>query len=219
MTNIFNNKKPNYKKLLDYGFKKKDSIYSFVTEIYNGQFKLCIEIEGKDVSTRLVDCASDELYTLHLIDGAEGTFIGAVRKEYDSVLCDILSKCFEPDIFEFKQSIQILDYAKKKYGTEPEYLWDKFPRNAVGRRNDNNKWYFALLSVNASKLGLEKNEIIEVIDIRASKDKVPELLKQENIYPAYHMNKKSWITIILNGTMKSSEIFKYIDESYILAKK
>ena len=219
MTNIFNNKKPNYKKLLDYGFKKKNSVYSFVTEIYNGQFELCIEIEGKDVSTRLVDCASDELYTLHLIDGAEGTFIGAVRKEYDSVLCDILSKCFEPDIFEFKQSIQILDYAKKKYGTEPEYLWDKFPRNAVGRRNDNNKWYFALLSVNASKLGLEKNEIIEVIDIRASKDKVPELLKQENIYPAYHMNKKSWITIILNGTMKSSEIFKYIDESYILAKK
>lgn len=219
MSDIFENKKPDYKKLIDFGFKKKGQIYSYNQEIYNGQFELVIEIEGKDVTTKLFDESTGELYTLHLIEGAEGTFVGQVRNEYEMVLKNISENCFQTDVFEYKQSLQVLNYALSQYGTEPEYLWEKFPRNAVCRRKDNKKWYFALLSVKASTLGFETDEIIEVIDLRASKDKVPELLTNQNIYPAYHMNKKSWITIVLNGSMRIEDIYRYIDSSYLLAKK
>ncbi|MBQ2313248.1 MAG: MmcQ/YjbR family DNA-binding protein, partial [Elusimicrobiaceae bacterium] len=112
---------------------------------------------------------------------------------------------------------KVLDYALKKYGDKEEYLWPKFPRNAVCRRKDNQKWYFAILSVNGTKLGL-KDEIIEVINLRAPKDEVPELLKLKHIYPAYHMNKKSWITIVLDGSCTLEEIFARIDKSYELVK-
>ena len=219
MTNIFTNRKPNYKKLSDYGFKKQNNIYSYSEEIYKGQFELHIEIEGNDVSTKLTDSSTGDLYTLHLLEGAEGTFVGKVREEYEKLLEDISQKCFETDVFKFKQALEVLNYTKEKYGTEPEYLWEKFPRNAVCRRKDNQKWYFAILSVKASALGFENNDIIEVIDLRANKDEVSELIKRENIYPAYHMNKKNWITIILDGTMNLQDIYKYIDNSYILAKK
>ncbi len=219
MTNVFINKKPNYKKLLEYGFRKQKSVYFYTSEIYNGQFELLIEVEGKDVSTRLTDLATNDLYTLHLLEGAEGTFIGQVKKEYDAILSDISEKCFETDVFEYNQSVRILEYAKEKYGSEPEYLWTKFPRNAVCRRKDNKKWFFALLSVKGSVLGLETNKIIEIVDLRADKKDVPELLKQNNIYPAYHMNKKSWITIILDGSMNINDIYHFIDYSYNLAKK
>ena len=64
-----------------------------------------------------------------------------------------------------------------------------------------------------------KTSSVEIIDLRASKEDVPELIKQDNIYPGWHMNKKSWITIILDGSMNTEEIVKYIDESYNLAKK
>lgn len=219
MQDIFNNKKPNYNKLLKFGFIKRGQIYSYAQEIFNDQFKLIIEVEGHDVTTELKDSSTGDLYTLHLLDGAEGTFVGRVREEYEAVLMDISANCFEPDVFEFKQSLQILDYTKKTYGTEPEYLWEKFPRNAVGRRSDNKKWYFALLSVKGSALGLETNDIIEVVDLRVNKTEVTELLKQDNIYPAYHMNKKSWITIILDGSMEVNDIYEFIDKSYLLAKK
>ena len=219
MDNIFANKKPNYKKLINYGFKNNGQKYSFLKEIFKDQFQLIVEVEGKDVNTELVDIFSGDLYTLHLMDSAEGTFIGQVREEYEAVLRDISKNCFETDVFEFEQTFELLDYVLKKYGAEPEYLWEKFPRNAVCRRKDNQKWYLAILSVKGSTLGLEGEDIVEVVDLRASKDSVAELLKKEYIYPAYHMNKKSWITIILNHSVETDEIYKYVDESYRLAGK
>ncbi len=222
MNEIFDNKKPDYKKLIKYGFSKKGQIYSYKKEIYNDQFELEIEVENKDVSTKLIDLSTEELYTLHLLDGAEGTFIGQIREEYEQVLNDISEKCFVTDVFEFKQSLQVLDYTMEKYGTAPEYLWEKFPRNAVCRRKDNKKWYLAILSVKGFKIGLESDDIVELIDVRVNKDEIEELLNTKNnlpIYPAYHMNKKSWITIILNNQMNIDKIFEFIDKSYELAKK
>ena len=75
------------------------------------------------------------------------------------------------------------------------------------------------MTVNRQKLGFEKDEDVEVIDIRAPKEEVPNLLKSDNIYPAYHMNKNSWITVILDGSMDIQEIFALIDKSYELALK
>ena len=222
MNDIFDNKKPDYKKLIKYGFKKKGQIYSYKTEIFKDQFELAVEVEGKDVTTKLYDVATGDLYTLHLLEGVEGTFIGKIRGEYETVLNDISQKCFVTDVFEFKQSLQILDYTMEKYGTAPEYLWEKFPRNAVCRRKDNKKWYLAILSVKGSKIGLESDDIVELIDLRVNKDEIEELLNTKNnlpLYPAYHMNKKSWITIILNNQMKIDKIFEFIDKSYALAKK
>ena len=34
--------------------------------------------------------------------------------------------------------------------------------------------------------------------------------------PAYHMNKDSWITIVLDGTVPMKEICDLIDQSYFL---
>jgi predicted DNA-binding protein (MmcQ/YjbR family) len=38
--------------------------------------------------------------------------------------------------------------------------------------------------------------------------------KYESIQPGYHMNKRHWNTIILDGTIPSNEVFKMIDHSY-----
>jgi len=44
------------------------------------------------------------------------------------------------------------------------------------------------------------------------------LLREEyaSIIPGYHMNKKHWNTIILDGTIPSSLIFELVDHSYDL---
>lgn len=70
-----------------------------------------------------------------------------------------------------------------------------------------------------SKIGLNTDEIVELIDLRANVEDVPHLIRQPNIYPAYHMNKKHWFTIVLDGSVPIKEIYKYIDISYNLAKK
>ena len=55
--------------------------------------------------------------------------------------------------------------------------------------------------------------------IGALREEVQRLVDNKSIFPAWHMNKKHWITIILDGSMPLDEIFKFIDRSYELAKK
>ena len=214
------NKKANIKKLEQYGFKKNKDKYTYSTDIMNGDFTLNIDIINEsEIQTELIEKAFGEPYTLHLVEDAEGTFVGEIREQYQKILNDIKEKCFEINVFEWEYSYKVLEYAKEKYGSDAEYLWPKFPRNAICRRNDNEKWYFAILSVKGSKIGLNTDEIVELIDLRANVEDVPHLIRQPNIYPAYHMNKKHWFTIVLDGSVPIKEIYKYIDISYNLAKK
>lgn len=38
------------------------------------------------------------------------------------------------------------------------------------------------------------------------------------VKPAYHMNKRHWITIVLDGTMPDEEVKRFIEESYGLVE-
>ena len=40
--------------------------------------------------------------------------------------------------------------------------------------------------------------------------------KYEGIIPAWHMNKKHWNSILLNGEFTDQQIFQWIDDSYTL---
>ena len=43
--------------------------------------------------------------------------------------------------------------------------------------------------------------------------------RYSSVKPGYHMNKKHWNTLELNGTMSDKEILKWIDHSYDLVSK
>ena len=148
-----------------------------------------------------------------------GEFVGTVREEYENKLKDIIDKCTNPNIFKSSQTKEIIKYISDKYGDELEFLWEKYDNNAIWRNKTNKKWYAVLLTITEEKLKLESKKEIEVIDLRYQKDMVDEVIDSIQIYPGYHMNKKSWITIILNNSMRTDEIIKFIDNSYLLSVK
>lgn len=218
MDNIFKNKKFIPKKLIDYGFKKSGKIYSYSEPIMDGEFLVKIEISDSGiVKTQIVETETNELYTLHLTD-SDGAFVGKIRDEYNKVLTNIVQNCFENCIFKFDYSYKVINYIKEKFGDDMEYLWEKTPDNAIARRKDNKKWYLVLLTVRKNRFGFDDENFVEVLNLRVLPDDLPEIIKQNNIYPAYHMNKKHWISIILDGSVEIKEIYRYIDQSYILAK-
>ena len=97
-----------------------------------------ISEQGK-ISAAVIDPAFNEPYTLHLSDNASGSFVGCVKAEYEQVLTDIAEKCFEPNVFKTELAKSLIKYIQDKYSDELEYLWKKFPENAVVRRKDNQK--------------------------------------------------------------------------------
>ena len=60
---------------------------------------------------------------------------------------------------------EIFQYVKEQYGTEPEYLWKKDPDSAV-LRHKNGKWYAVFMTVEKSKLGLEGNDLVAIMDVK-----------------------------------------------------
>lgn len=216
---IFNRRKLNMDKLIRYGFEAKENYWIYDTNIMNGVFKLHVSVqENGNVGTDLVENETNEPYSLYKTS-ASGAFIGEVRTEIGKVLRRIADECFEFSVFKTEQALKIIDYVRDTYGDELEFLWTKFPDNAVWRRKDNNKWYGVILTVSRNKLGLSSNEVAEIIDLRLEKEQMPETVDYERYFPGWHMNKKSWYTMILDNSVSTEEICRRIDESYKLARK
>lgn len=215
---IFYHKKVNLEKLKKYGFFEEDGAYKFSTEILNGEFLLEITLdENGKPDTKLTEKQGGEEYILYKTK-ATGNFVGNIRSEIGRKLSEIAEKCFDTAIFKNGQTIKLLHYAHEKYGAEPEFLWEKFSDNAVLRRKDTEKWFAVLLTVSRRKLGLDSDETAEIVDLRTSHENIPALIDGKKFFLGWHMNKKHWFTIILDGSVSFEEICKRIDESWELAR-
>lgn len=214
---IFLRKKLIPAKLMQYGFQSKNDTYSFTTEILNGNFILTIifDEQGK-ADTSLTEKSTGEEYVLYKTS-AQGSFIGETRAAITEILEDIANKCFKASIFKQEQTLRLIDSVASMYGDALEFLWNKFPDNGVWRRKDTNKWYGAILTVSKNKLGLDSSEIVEIIDLRTPPETMIDLLKQNGFYPGWHMNKKNWFTVILDGSVSDENLYQLIQESYRLA--
>ena len=110
---------------------------------------------------------------------------------------------------------EIFEYVKKQYGTIPEYLWSSSPDSAV-LRHQNGKWYAVIMNVERSKLGLDGDGTVEIIDVKCDPEMTGMIIQTYGFLPGYHMNKRHWITILLDGTVGESKILDFLDMSYDL---
>lgn len=112
---------------------------------------------------------------------------------------------------------ELFDWAKKTYGTEPDYPWNDW--NCVLRHKHNNKWYALVVEICESKLGLPGDRIVDVLNIKCDPLLIGSLRMKPGFFPAYHMNKDKWVSIIMDGTVPSEEILDLIKLSYQLTEK
>ena len=113
----------------------------------------------------------------------------------------------------------IVQYAKNTYGTEPERLWAKFPDYAVLRRADSGKWYAVLMDIPRDRLGLSGMGNASIMNVKCDPAMVGSLRGKAGYFPAYHMNKANWVTVLLEGQVCQDEILYLLDCSYGLTAK
>ena len=213
------NKKINFKKLKEFGFELIDNSYYYHTSLLKNQFKMSVKINlDNSIFTEIIDTETNEPYVLHLLEIKRSGYSEKIYKAYSEILEKVKKVCFEDEIFKANYTKEIVAYVKNKYGDELEFLWEKSPKNAVVRRKSSNKWYAVILTIPKRKIGLESDEVIEVINLHNIPKEIEKLIDYKRYFPAYHMNKKHWCTICLDGTIELKEIYKLIDISYELAK-
>ena len=110
----------------------------------------------------------------------------------------------------------ILEYAREHFGTEPEYLWTKYPTYCVLRHTKNQNWYAVFMNVPRNKLGLPGKEEVQILVIKCGSILLGSLLLNKGFLPAYHMSKSNWVTILLDGSVPFDEIVNLLEISYDL---
>ena len=216
---VFKFKRAVTDKLTCYGFSEERGKLVYRTSIC-ACLRLTVAVDGEGtVATEVWDTETEEPYTLFLVEGSAGEFVGKVREEYTRVLQNIAENCFETQIFKCEYTARVIEYARTAYGDEVEYLWEKFPDNAVLRRKDTKKWYAAILTVPYIKFGVEREGTVEVIDMRMDPDELERTVDNKTYFRGWHMNKKHWITMLLDGSAPLEEIIQRLNESYKLAVK
>ena len=212
---VFKKSKVNLQKLKKYGFAKYDGSWVYEKTFMNGDFKAVVQIDAqKKVRGEVFDVASGDVYLpLRIECGAEG-YVHKVRAEYEKILQEIKNSCCNENIFASGQANRLVDFIVKTYGDKPDFPWKKYNEYGVFRNNDSNKWYALIMNIGFNRLVDEACGDVDVINIKIDENKIPVLLKQQGFYPAYHMNKKYWITLVLDDTISDEDLFELVDESH-----
>lgn len=213
-TEIFKGTMVDFKKLEKYGFVRDKNIYIY-SKIFMDSFKAHIHIDQKGiVSGTIFDLSAEEEYTNFRLVEPVGSFVNKVREEYKNILLDIRKNCFEKLYFTTNQANRITQSIIDLYHNEPEFPWEKSPGHGIFRNPDNEKWYALIMRIDKSKIEENSRGEVEVINVKLDPLKILDLVKEKGFYPSYHMNKKNWVTILLDGTVEDEKIMECIKESH-----
>lgn len=114
---------------------------------------------------------------------------------------------------------QLDKYITDYYGVRAERLFEKNPGFQVYRHNGTKKWFAMIMDLPESRLGLDGQDIIDVVNLKCDPLLIGSLRIEQGFYPAYHMNKENWITAALDGSAPDDKIKMLVDMSYELTMK
>ncbi|MBE6989183.1 MAG: hypothetical protein E7426_00360 [Ruminococcaceae bacterium] len=196
--------------LLTYGFQPLGDRLVFVKPLPEDHFEIILEYDGA-LRGRIMDLAAGEEYINYRREGATGYSAG-IRQKFTDLLLDIRETCCRNQYFRSPQARRINESIGEAFGGQPEFLWAKFPSYAVFRQKDSRKWYALMGEVPRYKLDPASGDRadVEIINVKVNSDHIKDILAQRGYYPAFHMNKKCWVSIILDDTLPDEEILARI---------
>ena len=83
------------------------------------------------------------------------------------------------------------------YGTSPDYPFEENFETVVLRHADNKKWYAIAMRVSRRKFCFDSDEVIDVVNLKLPTEMFGSFGASDGVYPAFHMNKLHWITVLL----------------------
>ena len=109
----------------------------------------------------------------------------------------------------------VLEYVRSEWNTVPDYPWSNTPDAAV-LRHPGGKWYGLIMQIPRSKLGLPSDEPCDVMNLKCDPMMLGSVLMQTGFFPAYHMNKTHWLTVLLDGSVPEERVTAALKASHAL---
>lgn len=211
-------------KLLDYGFEKsqnKNSVdknsleeFSLFKNLQIENFFVKINLSKEKISAEVFEQTENqnfEKYILFDVPTAKGSFIAELRKNVQTLIDDIFEKCFVQENVKKKYQNWILE----NFPTAAENPWDD---DSTVFRVQNKKWFVLFMHIPYKKFGFNSEELVWVVNLKTNPEKIESLIDNRSIFPAWHMNKKHWITILLTTVTDFEKLCELTKISFALVK-
>lgn len=90
-----------------------------------------------------------------------------------------------------------LTYCLETYGTEAYHPFEDDFETSVLRHGSTHKWYALAIRVSRRKFGFDSDETVDVVNLKQPLEMFGSFGTADGVYPAYHMNKLHWISVLL----------------------
>lgn len=111
---------------------------------------------------------------------------------------------------------ELLQYIQQEYVCNVKYPWERYPDYMVVRRRDNQKWFAGIFAIKGYQVGHDTNKPMNIVNLKCESDLITNLIHENGIYPAYHMNKTHWISVDIEGYEDIEKLKILVDMSYRL---
>lgn len=226
---IFRSAVPNYAKFADFGFEKQGGSYICKKPLLEKGFYAILIVNDGKISAEVYEIGEDipdSKYALFDVKSANGSFVSKIRSQVQNIVEDFRLACFERyDLHE-----KYMRFLEHEFSCMPDFPWaaskdssEPQPSVKSGSFDDyavyrcpNNKWFALVMKISYRNLGFENDEKVFVVNLKADSERINEIIDRKSIFPAYHMNKKHWITVLLTNVTDFDQLCALSRQSFNL---
>ena len=89
-----------------------------------------------------------------------------------------------------------LAHCAHTFGTSPDHPFEELTTEVL-RHKTTRKWYALVMRIPKRRLGIESDEPVDVVNLKLPTEMLGSFGASDGVYPAYHMNKLHWISVLL----------------------
>ena len=207
-------------KMIAYGFQREENQFIYETDFMDGAFHLILTVSKKgEVHGQVIDMMNEEEYWPLRSDNYGGSYVATVREKYRELLETIAEAVCDRVLFASQQANRITDLILSNFDVKPDFprREEQFQTYGTFRHADTKKWFALIMNVKRSALlKSEDSTMVDVINLKTQAADKDAQQYPGSVFLAYHMNHKTWISVILDESLPDDEVMKLIRQSFEL---
>lgn len=215
---VFKKQKFVPEQMSEFGFQKIEDTYTYEENFLDDSFRAVVTVKNGKADGQVIDCSTGDEYYQIDVPAMQGKFVSSVRSGYLDILGRIVDHCCLIMPFASPQANRIADRIYDQYRVMPNFPWKSKSNkdNGVFRHLDSNKWFGLIMNRRRGLVTKDDDEQnVDIINLKS--DTLP--VDGQSVFPAYHMNHKYWISVVLDDQLDDDDVMRLIDESFRLTGK
>lgn len=201
---------------LKFGFKKTGpETFEINLPLKTPDFEVQIIIDHNEIKLKVFELPDRlEYLPFNLNEDEGGSFVNQIRSDVDEVVYQVIESCYQ--LKDYRE--RVFDFVRAELNTKLETPWDKHPEFYVMKTANRQKWYGLMMRISYQLLDPQQSGIVDVLNLKAPPLKIVDLIDYQTFYPAYHMNKKHWVSVVVDEKINLKQLQALIRQSYQLVE-